>query len=98
MQSALIQYENQHKTNKTAFPFSAEADELAATNTGERKAVLIILRPKVIPDKVGCLQKVINAKTLHLIAIDIPPIGIIIDYAEKINAIIDNAFIFLFSL
>lgn len=98
MQSALIQHENQHKTNKQHSHFLLKLMKLAATNTGERKAVLIILRPKVIPDKVDCLQKVINAKTLYLIAIDIPPIGIIIDYVEKINAIIDNAFIFLFSL
>lgn len=63
-------------------------------NVGERKAVLMMLRPNVIPDNVGCLQNVINANTLHPMAIKIPPTGMKIDNAAKINATIDNAFIF----
>lgn len=39
--------------------------DAVSANVGERNAVLIILIPNVIPDNVGCLQKVINANTLH---------------------------------
>lgn len=68
--------------------------DAVSANVGERNAVLIILIPNVIPDNVGCLQKVINANTLHPIAMNIPTTGTKIDIAAKINATIDNAFIF----
>ena len=67
-------------------------------NVGERYAVLIILIPNVIPEIVGSLQNVINANMLHIIAIYIPITGINIDNAKNINAIIDNAFIFTYTL
>ena len=54
----------------------------------------MILSPNVTPDKVGCLQNVINAKTLQNIAINTPNTGTKIDTPEKTNATIDNAFIF----
>lgn len=91
------------KPTKNMYTFIASSPDLATldavnANDGERNAVLIMLIPNVIPEIVGSLQNVINANMLHIIAIYIPITGINIDNAENINAIIDNAFIFTYTL
>jgi len=74
---------------------SKAPDEAASLSNilGLRKAVLIIFRPKVMPDKVGCDLKEIIAIRLHSMAINTPPTGINIDNAPKTSATMDRAFI-----
>jgi hypothetical protein len=79
-----------------AFTTSADFEEFttsATTKLGLKNAVLTILRPKVIPERVGWLRNATRAKRLQSIAKKTPTTGINIDRLAKTNAMIANAFI-----
>ena len=60
---------------------------------GVKNAVLIMFKPKIMPDNVICVRKVMSAKILHRTAKRMPPKGIKIDKPENTSATIARAFI-----